>query len=88
LLRALQRSDLPPWQRAGWALRRSEYFSADGATHAAVAACRDAPADFGLGDAGFTARRGRRCRAPSHASLRSVTGRRAADRAPRSRRCC
>jgi len=53
LLRALQRSDLPPWQRAGWALRRSEYFSADGATHAAVAACRDAPADFGLGDAGF-----------------------------------
>ena len=64
------------------------YFSADGATHAAVAACRDALADFGLGDAGFTARRGRRCRAPSHASLRSVTGRRAADRAPRSRRCC
>ena len=53
LTRALQRSDLPPWQRAGWALRRSEYFSADGATHAAVAACRDAPADFGLGDAGF-----------------------------------
>ncbi len=53
LLRALQRSDLPPWQRAGWALRRAEYLSADGATHAAVAACRDALADFGLGDAGF-----------------------------------